>query len=160
MADLAKSINYIRSLKIQEKEHLIEKISKKQPNLLAHVLALPLVGASYKNTEIVLEILMILYNCFTEFEHKKLPIISEDVLESIHENNTALMKLFENESNIEKSNIIQQSFDGYLEKNVLAFVVGYLNDTYFVKIEQNFQHCILASKNILDSFVKLKHGKI
>lgn len=78
-------------------------------------------------------------------------------MEGVSRNNVAMFRLLESESPDERDRISYLSMAGHPEVFVLLFVIEYLRDHGFVQPNSGEQYCVLAAKNILDCFVKLKY---
>lgn len=148
---------YIADLDLKAKERLCDEIAVAQPIMLAHVLPPVLEVTSYERLDHIIHILLVLYRVFVHVPQKTLRQITEEDMEGVLRNNVAMFKLLELESPDERNHITYVSIAGHPEVFVLMFVIEYLRDHGFVQPNSGEQYYVLAAKNILDCFVKLKY---
>lgn len=148
---------YIAGLDLKAKERLCDEIAVAQPIMLAQILPPMLEAPSYERLDHIIHILLVLYRVFVHAPQQRLRQITEEDMEGVFRNNVALFKLLEAESPDARDRITYLSLAGHPEVFVLMFVIEYLRDHGFVQPNSGEQYCVLAAKNLLDGFVKLKY---
>ena len=156
----ADSICYIFSLDIKQKEAIADEIFKKQPQLLFEVLGLNHLGVPMDRIEHVLNLLFVFYDYYYDRGKIELPKVTEKMIDDAHENTIAMLKFMDKEGGPEASApLMKKAMFAYPEIEALAFLTGYMNENGFtVKTIEN-EHCLRASKVILDCFMKVKQHK-
>ena len=136
MADTAidrviESVNFVNGLSLNSQIEMIDRIFQNQPILLSHVLVLSKLNVSKVKMDHVLHLLMVFYHCFTENETIKYPEVSEDMICSIDNNTISMLHWFDKEDPSNRQNLMEMSIRNYPEKNVLAYMVSYLQENGF-----------------------------
>lgn len=105
----------------------------------------------------VFHLLLLFYHCFTDGEKIKYPILSEDEVLSADKNTIKMLQYFEMEEPKDRVKYIKMSMLNYPERNVLAYMFGYLEENGFNDEKNKFhKDCIRSAKNIFDCFCKLR----
>ena len=154
------SIGYIFSLSIKQKELIADDIFQKQPQLLFEVLGLNYHKIPMDRIEHVLNLLLVFYDYFSDRGKIVLPEVTEKMIDDAHDNIIAMLKFMDKEGGPEASApLMKKATFAYPEIEALAFLTGYMNDNGFtVKTIEN-EHCLRASRVILDCFMKVKKQK-
>jgi hypothetical protein len=85
----------------------------------------------------------------------KLPKITPDMVQAAFDKNAAMLRFYDGETPEEEARLQQQVALKHPERNVLAFVVGYLADKFPTYSREN-ELVINACKAVMDAFVKAK----
>jgi hypothetical protein len=149
---VVESIRHINSLDMLGKEKLVDEIFTNQPNMLGTVIVLSKLNVPMAKIDIILFILLVLYEAFVKRSGLSIPLITEDLIEKMHKNNTAMLKYVDKET--DGYNIIGQSMLKSPHKFIMAFVVGHLNDQGFSLKSVENEYCVRAAKVIMDCFIQ------
>ena len=109
------------------KVSLADEIFVHQPNLLTSILVLPRMGVGMVQLEVPLHILMVGFQAMKHSGHAW-PIVTEDIQEGCMQRLTARARFNEGLPGDLATRVVQQFCDEHRERELLAFVYGYLGD--------------------------------
>lgn len=145
---IVKSINYVNSLKFNKKTIEIEKIHQSQPHVFLTVLALSQDGVSMEKVEHALNVLLIIHKIFSDDPSgRKISLISKRMLDDALESNIAMLQTIE-----QGWLSTDESINSYFEKNILAYVVGYLKENGLLTSSEENERILINLKTVLDSY--------
>ena len=145
---IVKSIDYVNSLKFNEKTTEIEKIHQSQPHVFLTVLALSQDGVSMEKVEHALNVLLIIHKIFSDDPSgRKISLISKRMLDDALESNIAMLQTIE-----QGWLSTDESINSYFEKNILAYVVGYLKENGLLASSEENERILINLKTVLDSY--------
>ena len=155
---VARAAARVLSLDLAGKEKVADVIFERQPVALAYVLALSRLGVPLETIDHVLHVLMVSFECFTDSGTRRLPKITDEMIDLASRNNEAMLKLLDAESGEERERIQRLTMTTYPEVNVLAYVVGYLDRNVLTDLSQSNEYAVRAAKTIPDTFVEARRG--
>jgi len=145
---IVKWVNYVNSLKFDEKRTEIEKIHQSQPHVFLTVLALSQDGVSMEKVEHALNVLLIIHKIFSDDSSgRKISLISKRMLDDALESNIAMLQTIE-----QGWLSTDESINSYFEKNILAYVVGYLKENGLLASSEENERVLINLKTVLDSY--------
>lgn len=153
---LIECVRYIDSLSFQAKSEIFDRIFLQQPHLLTQALVLSALDVPFEKIDHVLHLLLVFYLCFTDNERLNFPEIGEDEIVAADNDTIAMFQFFEQLDLDKRAEYQERSIRHLPEKNVMAFMFGYLTDHGFDQPNQANAQCIRSAKNIFDCFCKLK----
>jgi hypothetical protein len=152
VAVLGAAISAVRAMDGAQKQHLVEEVSRQQPNMLGSFLVQKQMGVSYEKMEFLLDILLI---CFQAMKQSQLawPLISEDEQDRQLTRYAATIKFGEDFSDTLQARLMQQYIDNHPEHYLIAFVhietaawlqriVPEESDKYVMLAAANLANCI------------------
>ena len=142
-------MQHVMSLDMHEKEKLTDEIYVRQPNILGMIHVLANLNVPLDKIEIVLFILLVLYDAFVNRSGLKIPLITEDMIEKANDNNTAMLNYIDKDG----YSIIGKSMLNSPNKIILAFVIGHLNEHGFSIQSESNEQCVRVAKVIMDCFI-------
>ena len=122
---------------------LADEIFAQQPNMLASILVLPRMGVGMEQLEVALHILLVTFQAMKLSGHAW-PVVTEDVQDGCMQRLTARARFNEGLPPELAHQVVQQFCDEHPERNLLAFVYGYLGD-----------HDLLAVRTEAEKFLML-----
>jgi hypothetical protein len=151
---VAETIAIVDALDFEARSKRVEDIFERQPTVLGTVIQLHSVGVDYSTQEHALYVLLVLYECFARHV-KGLPKISQEMVQVALDRDVARHKFYDDETPEEAARLQQLEAREYPERNVLAFVVGYLSEHLPNHSREN-ELAIHACTAVMDAFVKAK----
>ena len=129
---------------------LADEIFAQQPNLLASVLVLKSMGASLKQMDVPVHILLVSYQAMKTSGHRW-PVISEDTQDICMRRLTGRARFTEGLGPALSEQAVAQQIHDHSERYLLAFAYGHLseNDMLSVKTEAQ-KYLLLATLNLVD----------
>ena len=155
LQQVADTVAYVESLDFDAKLKSVDRIYEAQPAALGAVVQLKALGVDYATQEHALHVLLVLYECFTR-NVSNLPRITEEMVQNALDNNVAMTEFFDEEHPQEASRLQPLSIEKYPERNVLAFVVGYLDEQGLTRPSRENELVIHTCKSIMDAFIEAK----
>lgn len=125
------------------KVSLADEIFAQQPNMLASILVLPRMGVGMEQLEVALHILLVTFQAMKLSGHAW-PVVTEDVQDGCMRRLTARARFNEGLPPELAHQVVQQFCDEHPERDLLAFVYGYLGD-----------HDLLAVRTEAEKFLML-----
>lgn len=149
---ITKSINYANSLDFNEKIREIEAIHQSQPHAFLTVLALSQDGVSMEKVDHALNVLMVIHKVFSDgSKGLKMPLITKRMLDDALESNIAMLQT------IDKGWLTtDESITSYFEKNILAYIVGYLKEHDLISASEEHERILINLKTVLDSYTNAR----
>lgn len=141
-AVLARAAIDVNRMSAAQKVQLADEIYVKQPNLLASILVLPRFGVSALQLEAPIHVLLVTYQAIKRCGHT-LPVISEDVQDACMQRLTATIRFTEGVPPALASQMITQHCADHPERNLLAFVYGYLGEHDLLSVRTDAEKFLL-----------------
>jgi len=146
--NIAKSINFVNSLELNEKLAELDKIHQSQPHAFLTVLSLSQDGVSMEKVEHALTVLLVIHKVFSDAAvGLKIPLISKRMLDDSLENNIAILQAIG-----QGWLTTDESIHSYFEKNILAYLVGYLKDHDLISPSEEHERLLINLKTVLDAY--------
>jgi hypothetical protein len=155
LQQVAEVIAYVESLDFEAKLKRVDRIFADQPAVLGAVVQLHSLGVDYPVQEHAMHVLLILYECFTRYV-SDLPRISKEMVQAAFDNNVAELRFYDGETTEEAARLQRLAALEYPERNVLAFVVGYLDEQLPTTDSREKELVINACKAVMNVFVSAK----
>lgn len=149
---ITKSIKCFNSLGFDERIAESEKIHQSQPHAFLTVLSLSQDGVSMEKIEHALNLLMIIHKIFSDDPTgRKMPMISKRMLDDALESNIAMLQ------SIDRGWLTtDESINSHSEKNILAYLVGYLKDQDLISPSEENERLLINLKTVLDSYANAR----
>lgn len=141
-AVLARAAIDVNGMSAAQKVQLADEIYVKQPHLLASILVLPRFGVSAVQLDVPIHVLLVTYQAIKRCGHT-LPVISEDVQDACMQRLTATMRFTEGVPRALASQMITQHCADHPERNLLAFVYGYLGEHDLLSVRTDAEKFLL-----------------
>lgn len=149
-AVLVHAIRDINAMNQAQKVQLADEIFLHQPNLLASILVLSSMGVNTLQLEVPLHILLVTFQSMKRSGHTW-PIIQEAIQERCMQRLTAHMRFNEGLQTQIADRLVKQFCDEHSERNLLAFVYGYLGDHDLLRVRSDAEKCmLLAALNLVE----------
>lgn len=149
-AVLAHAIRDVNGMSSAQKVQLADEIFLQQPNLLASILVLTNMGVSTLQLEVPLHILLVTFQAMKRSGHTW-PIVQEDVQEQCMQRLTARMRFNEGLPVQIADRLVKQFCDEHCERNLLAFVYGYLGEHDSLHVRNDAEkYLLLAALNLVE----------
>jgi hypothetical protein len=140
-----------------EKVAFCDDIFKRQPSLLGHVLVLSKLDVPIEKVDIVLHILLVLFDLFTRTTAGGLPQVTIDDLEDVNVNQLSLLKLMQSEDPAEASRLCRVATQSHPEVNAFAFAICHLMESGVSDImKKEDEFCMRAVRNLVDAFARAR----
>lgn len=139
---LARAAIDVNRMSAAQKVQLADEIYVQQPHLLASILVLPRFGVSAVQLEVPIHVLLVTYQAIKQCWHT-LPAISEDVQDACMQRLTATMRFTEGVPPALASQMITQHCADHPERNLLAFVYGYLGEHDLLSVRTDAEKFLL-----------------
>ncbi len=123
---------------------MADEIFAQQPNLLASILALPRMGVGMVELEVPLHILLVTFQAMKHSGHVW-PIVTEDVQDGCMQRLTARARFNEGLPGNLADKVVQQFCDEHPERNLLAFVYGYLGEHDLLRVRTEAEKYLLVA---------------
>jgi len=149
-AVLVQAIRDVNAMDCAQKVALADEIFSQQPNLLASILVLANMGVSTLQLEVPLQILLVTFQAMKRSGHTW-PIVQEDEQERCMQRLTARMRFNEGLPERMAAGLVKQFCDEHSERNLLAFVYGYLGDHDLLRVRTDAEkYLLLAALNLME----------
>ena len=149
-AVLVHALRDVSSMGSAQKVQLADEIYLQQPNLLASILVLANMGVSTLQLEVPLHILLVTFQAMRRSGHTW-PIVQEEEQERCMQRLTARMRLNEGLPPQIVNQLAKQFCDEHSERNLLAFVYGYLGDHDLLSVRTAAEkYLLLAALNLVE----------
>lgn len=149
-AVLVHAIRDVNAMNSAQKVALADEIFLQQPNLLASILVLANMGVSPLQLEVPLHILLVTFQAMKHSGHTW-PIVQEEVQERCMQRLTARMRFNEGLPVQMADRLVKQFCDEHCERNLLAFVYGYLDEHDLLRVRNDAEKCLLlAALNLVE----------
>lgn len=150
-AVLAQAHRDVNAMNPAQKVQLADEIFLQQPNLLASILVLANMGVSMLQLEVPLHILLVTFQAMKRSGHTW-PIVQEDVQEKCLQRLNARMRFNEGLPAQTANRLVKQFCDEHCERNLLAFVYGYLGEHDLLRVRTDAEkYLLLAALNLVES---------
>ena len=154
---IATAVANVERLDHDAKLRIVDRIFTDQPAVLGAVVQLHSLGVSYVTQEHALHVLLVLFECFNRVL-PGLPRIAEESVQNALDNNAAMLRLLNEESDKSAEQLLRLSIKKYPEPGVLAFVGGYLNDNGFSTFSPENELVSRTCKSVMDVFVEARRS--
>jgi len=150
--EITKSIKFFNSLDFNERLAESEKIHQSQPHAFFTILSLSQDGVSMEKVEHALNLLMVIHKIFNDDSSgRKMPMISKRMLDDALESNVAMLQ------SIDQGWLTtDESINSHCEKNILAYLVGYLKDHDLISPSEEHERLLINVKTVLDSYANAR----
>lgn len=118
---LADAVAAVGKMDIRQRELLADDIHAHQPQLLASVLVQQQFGALFKQIEVLLTLLLVIYSAMKNSGHAW-PLVTEEMQERCFARFAGRMRFLEGLTNGQKGTAISDAVTDHSEKWLLAFV--------------------------------------
>lgn len=149
-AVLVHAIGDVNAMNRAQKVQLADEIFLHQPQLLASILVLANMGVSTLQLEVPLHILLVTFQAMKRSGHTWL-IVREDVQEQCMQRLSARMRFNEGLPAQIADHLVKQFCDAHCERNLLAFVYGYLGEHDLLRVRTDAEkYLLLAALNLVE----------
>ena len=149
-AVLVRAIRDINAMNPAQKIELADEIFLQQPNLLASILVLPKMGVTTLQLEVPLHILLVTFQAMKHSGHTW-PIVQDDVQDRCMQRLTARVRFNEGLPAQIADRLVKQFCDEHSERNLLAFVFGYLGEHDLLRVRTDAEkYLLLATINLVE----------
>jgi hypothetical protein len=140
----------VRRMSHDQKVRLADEIYAQQPNMLASILALPRVGVDMAQLEVALHILLVSFQAM-KLSGRPWPLITEDIQDGCLQRLTARMRFNEGVPEELATKVVEQFHKEHAERNLLAFVYGYLGDHDLMAVRNDGEkYLMLGALNLVE----------
>jgi len=147
---LVQAIRDVNAMHPAQKILLADEIFLQQPNLLASILVLSNMGVNMLQLEVPLHILFVTFRAMKRSGHTW-PIVQEDVQEKCLQRLTARMRFNEGLPAQVADRLVKQFCDEHAERNLLAYVYGYLGEHDLLRVRTEAEkYLLLAAFNLVE----------
>ena len=147
---LANAVVTVEAMNTEARIRLADEIYEQQPNLLASVLALPRMGVSLDQLEVLITVLLVTWQTM-KTSGRKWPLISEDTLERCLQRLTGKRQFIAGLSPALQQRAVDDQINQHAEPQLLAFVHGYLGDHGLLGIGTDAEkYLVLAGLNLAE----------
>ena len=155
---LARAMHHVRNLELQAREQLIDEINRKQPNMLASVMALSSFGVPSPDVEMALTILMVSYTAMT-YSGEQWPLLTVDEQERQLKRYRAM--LFTSGCSPEQTSRVTSLYiKQHQEPVLLAYVTAEINSWLARKpLSEGDRYVILCTGNLVNCIAALAHAE-
>ena len=149
-AVLVRAIRDINAMNPAQKIELADEIFLQQPNLLASILVLTKMGVTTLQLEVPLHILLVTFQAMKQSGHTW-PIVQDDVQDRCMQRLTARVRFNEGLPAQIADRLVKQFCDEHSERNLLAFVFGYLGEHDLLRVRTDAEkYLLLATINLVE----------
>jgi len=149
-AVLVHAMRDVNAMNPAQKVQLADEIFLQQPNLLASILVLTNMGVSTLQLEVPLHILLVTFQAMKRSGHAW-PIVQEDVQEKCLQRLNARMRFNEGLPAQIADRLVKKFCDEHCERNLLAFVYGYLGEHDLLSVRTDAEkYLLLAALNLVE----------
>ena len=149
-AVLVHAIRDVNAMNPAQKIQLADEIFLQQPNLLASILVLANMGVSALQLEVPLHVLLVTFQAMKRSGHTW-PIVQEEVQERCMQRLSARMRFNEGLPAQTADRLVKQFCDEHSERNLLAFVYGYLGEHDLLRVRtEPEKYLLLAALNLVE----------
>ena len=147
---LVHALRDVNAMNPAQKVQLVDEIFLQQPNLLASILVLANMGVSPLQLEVPLHILLVTFQAMKRSGHAW-PIVREDVQERCMQRLNARVRFNEGLPAQIADRLVKQFCDEHCERNLLAFVYGYLGEHDLLRVRTDAEkYLLLAALNLVE----------
>ncbi|WP_345541905.1 hypothetical protein [Variovorax defluvii] len=138
-----------------QKVRLADEVFAQQPNMLASILALHRMGVGMVELEVPLHILLVTFQAMKRSGHAW-PMVTEAMQETCMQRLTARARFNEGLPDDLAQQVVQQFCDEHLERNLLAFVYGYLGDHDLLRVRTEAEkYLLMVALNLVECVASL-----
>ena len=146
--NLVDAVLRVERMSFQDRERLAEEIHARQPNLFFSVLVLQRYGATLEQMEVVLNLLLVLYEAMKN-SGRRWPVISEDVQEHCLARISGRVRFIEGLTPQQQTQATSDAVGDHSEKQLLAYVFGKFKENGLLDIKTEAEKMLmLAALNL------------
>ena len=147
---LVDAVLRVERMTFQDRERLAEEVHARQPNLFFSVLALQRFGASLEQMEVVLNLLLVLYEAMKS-GGRRWPAVSEDVQERCLKRISARVRFIEGLTPQLQTQATWDAVGDHPEQQLLAYVFGKFKENGLLGIKTEAEKMLmLAALNLVE----------
>ena len=147
---MGQAIQAVERMDLRAREALVDEIYAHQPTLLGSVLVLQRLGATLAQVDIILSILLVAYQAMKLSGHAW-PTVTEMLHERCLDRLVGKMLFLDGLDASRQTEALQQQTQAHGEPNLLAFVVGRLQEHDLLDVKTDaIKHMTLAAVNLAD----------
>jgi hypothetical protein len=147
-------IRRVEGLDFDAKLKMVDELAASQPNALGCALVLPRFGVSMPIVDHVLHVVLVIAEAVKKTLGGAVPLITLDMIEQSAAKHGAMVRLLEGETKTEAARLTNIMAEAYPERNLLAYVIGYLKDKLGPPGPEHEQ-AIFAVVTVLEAFVQV-----
>ena len=151
LATVAAVAAWVDSLDLDAKEHACDELADTQPVALGFVVHLSHLGVSIPDMNHILNVLLVVAECFRRTAAKPLPQITKEMLEAAAKKTNAMSRLLEGEST-EAERVGLMMVDEYPEQSLFAYVMGYMDEKGLTRPSPEDVHAVFAVVVFMEAF--------
>lgn len=154
---LVDSVIDVISMKPEIKQLLTDQISKKQPFLMNEITSgLSNLGVSQDRIDNVIEILLILYEYYSDRWKIELPVVTDKIINETRANFIAFLEWQRREDSDDYDRLFKKAIESHPDTLALGFLISHINMYGFSDKSTEGNYCIMTSRIVLDSLVRVK----
>ena len=147
---LVDAVLRVERMTFQDRERLAEEVHARQPNLFFSVLVLQRYGATLEQMEVVLNLLLILYEAMKS-GGRSWPVISEDVQERCLKRISGRVHFIEGLTPQLQTQATWDAVGDHSEQQLLAYVFGKFKESGLLGIKSEAEKMLmLAALNLVE----------
>lgn len=148
--NLVEAVLRVERMAFQDRERLAEEVHARQPNLFFSVLVLQRYGASLEQMEVVLNLLLVLYEAM-KCGGASWPVISEDVQERCLKRISGRVRFIEGLTPQQQTQATSDAVGDHPEQQLLAYVFGKFKEHGLIGIRTEAEKMLmLAALNLVE----------
>ena len=148
--NLVDAVLRVERMSFQDRERLAEEVHARQPNLFFSVLALQRYGATLEQIEVVLNLLLVLYEAM-KGSGGSWPVISEDVQERCLKRISGRVRFIEGLTPQLQTQATLDAVGDHPEQQLLAYVYGKFKENGLLGIKTEAEKMLmLAALNLVE----------
>jgi hypothetical protein len=153
---LVDSVMDVIKMNQKQRKILVDQVSIKQPCLMHEITpGLSNQGVPQEKIDKVIEILLILSEYFSNRGKTELPLITEKIIKETKANYNAFLEWQDREDPEDYGRLFEKALLSYPDTLALGFLIGHMKMYGFYDKTYEGAYCIMISKIILDSFIKV-----
>jgi hypothetical protein len=150
---VASAVGRIARLDQAGRERMLDEVITSQPEPTGFVLALSRMGLPASELDHVLHVLFVIAECFRMKVRKPLPQITKEMLEVAARKISAMGKLLQGDAD-EAERMTGMIVESHKERNLFAYVVGYLDEHGLTQPSPAHEHAVFAAAVVLEVFMQ------
>ena len=147
---LVDAVRRVERMNFAERERLADEVNARQPNLFFSVLVLQRYGATLVQIEVVLNLLLVLYEAM-QISGSSWPVISEDVQERCLKRISGRARFIEGLSPKLQTQATADAVGDHPEQHLLAYVYGKFKESDLLGIKTEAEKMLMqAALNLVE----------
>lgn len=148
--NLVDAVLRVERMTFRDRERLAEEVHARQPNLFFSVLVLQRYGATLEQVEVVLNVLLVLYEAMKS-GGRGWPVVSEDVQERCLKRISGRVHFIEGLTPQLQAQTTSDAVGDHLEQELLAYVFGKFKENGLLGIKTEAEKMLmLAALNLVE----------